>query len=824
MKFWVLVERLRRGFAYFAVLRPSYFFGALIFFLPLSAINNCFPMLGNLFVEYGFVQGFWFGLALWGAVWAVMLTACLTLDMARDRQRSSAHAWIPDPGKNNRWVSVPMRKPSTFWLFSLLGVPAAAVVIYYASNRHLAGIGFFVGCGVSYVAMSVTSYLVQAENRHYQVFPWKPLGLSPEREVGRFLKFLHRCFSGAMKILLAPDDIFYHTKDGPGLLKEDHFYAALSAVGVAVIYMVVYWLFKPTSWFKVSLENVPPAGFIYALLLPIIWIVSALWAYLSRYRVALYFAIGGSWLLYFAATRPAIEAALGGPTHTYDVMLDTKTATLEPKALLDSLAKSGRKNLIIVAASGGGILAAGWTAQVLTGLDVAYPEFAKELRLISSVSGGSVGTAHYVSALPCLAALEKKERETALRAIAQDAMRSSLASTAYGVAFPDFKRAVFPFDADEAFDRGRLLEEDWRQVADSRRLALQPKSAGTAFQSICPRPPAKDQPPPALLSSWRPSIEQGDRPATIFNTTVMETGERIAITPLETLRNKWSGAAAGKDRPYPERHVYARTLSEFLSADVSGGTKVTQEIKGAPAKQGTCPQFGTNYDIDVWTAARLSATFSYVSPAARAACFDGSKRAAASANSRGLLHLIDGGYHDNYGVASALDWLGAVVDELDTQPLPVERIAFIEIRAKQDIPKEEAQNEWSSAWLGPVWGLLNSWGFAQTSSNDTAVNRAQASLNGAVNRQVTGLKKRLAEMNVEFQSFVFVPEWEGPLSWHLSEEDKDFIRKSWLCPNNQAVLRQLRSFLEVNETQNQKEPEQNLSPEDVKRYCTHSAS
>jgi hypothetical protein len=283
---------------------------------------------------------------------------------------------------------------------------------------------------------------------------------------------------------------------------------------------------------------------------------------------------------------------------------------------------------------------------VLGGLDVAYPDFAKDLRLISSVSGGSVGTAHYVSALPCLAALERKEREAALRAIAQGAMRSSLASTAYGVAFPDFKRAVFPFGADEVFDRGRLLEEDWRQVADSRRLALQPKSAGTAFQSICPRPPAKDQQPLVSLSSWRPSIEQGDRPATIFNTTVMETGERIAITPLQTLRNKWSGPASNNGRPYPQRHVYARTLSEFLSADVSGGTKVKQETNGTPSKQAACPQFGKNYDIDVWTAARLSATFCYVSPAARAACFDGRTRTAASAGSRGLLHLIDGGYHD----------------------------------------------------------------------------------------------------------------------------------------------------------------------------------
>jgi hypothetical protein len=162
------------------------------------------------------------------------------------------------------------------------------------------------------------------------------------------------------------------------------------------------------------------------------------------------------------------------------------------------------------------------------------------------------------------------------------------------------------------------------------------------------------------------------------------------------------------------------------------------------------------------------------------------------------------------------------VDELDSQILPVERIAFIEIRAKQDISKEEAQNEWSSAWLGPVWGLLNSWGFAQTSSNDTAVNRAQAALNGSIDRQVAGLKRRLAEMNVEFQSFVLCRNGRARCLGIFRKKTKIF-RNSWLCPNNRAVLTQLRSFLEVN-TQNQAEPERNLSPEDIKRYCTRSAS
>ena len=69
----------------------------------------------------------------------------------------------------------------------------------------------------------------------------------------------------------------------------------------------------------------------------------------------------------------------------------------------------------------------------------------------------------------------------------------------------------------------------------------------------------------------------------------------------------------------------------------------------------------------------------------------------------------------------------------DKKPLPVSRIALVEIRAKPDIPTETAQNEWSSTWFGPFWGLFNSWGYAQLSSNDRAVNQ-----------RIDGFKKLLA--------------------------------------------------------------------------------
>jgi hypothetical protein len=230
-------------------------------------------------------------------------------------------------------------------------------------------------------------------------------------------------------------------------------------------------------------------------------------------------------------------------------------------------------------------------------------------------------------------------------------------------------------------------------------------------------------------------------------------------------------------------------LSEFLSAKRDGEAQADpSKADGGKIQIPTCPQYKNGYDIDVWTAARLSATFSYVSPAARAACFDYKNkiRASSGKDSPGRLHLIDGGYHDNYGVASALDWLSAVLEAYRKEPLPVSRIALVEIRAKPDIPKEAAQNEWSSAWLGPFWGLFNSWGYVQMSSNDTAVNQL-----------IAGFKNHLGTSGegVQFDSFVFIPDHTGPLSWHLSEEQKTKLRSSWDSKENQNVLKHLVEFL-----------------------------
>jgi hypothetical protein len=87
--------RLWRLVGYLAVLRPIVVLGAIVTCLPLTTLPRVLAgtMVGNLFVEYGFWQAFWFGAVLLGAVWSLMFLAALSLDAARDR----SDRWVYDP-------------------------------------------------------------------------------------------------------------------------------------------------------------------------------------------------------------------------------------------------------------------------------------------------------------------------------------------------------------------------------------------------------------------------------------------------------------------------------------------------------------------------------------------------------------------------------------------------------------------------------------------------------------------------------------------------------------------------------------------------------
>jgi hypothetical protein len=265
--------------------------------------------------------------------------------------------------------------------------------------------------------------------------------------------------------------------------------------------------------------------------------------------------------------------------------------------------------VFLVAAEGGGIRAAYWTAVVLGRLSDHHPGFARQVFAVSGVSGGSVGAAAFVSLLrdrehlgACESFARREDHSTdglgPVELCAQEVLRQDFLSPVLAkMLCPDLLQWFVPFPV-PAFDRARALEGSF--TAAYRRVlqegAFEATTFDAPFASAWPRcaTPACDPAPPFAL------------PALLLNGTHVETGRRMLHAPV-----RWTS------EELPE----VTDLAELLGADVR-----------------------------LTTAAHDSARFAYVSPAGRLLSLAG----------RDYDHVVDGGYFENSGAATLQDVLGAL--------------------------------------------------------------------------------------------------------------------------------------------------------------------
>jgi predicted acylesterase/phospholipase RssA len=191
----------------------------------------------------------------------------------------------------------------------------------------------------------------------------------------------------------------------------------------------------------------------------------------------------------------------------------------------------GRDELpvILVAAEGGGVRAAYWTALVLSELHDRHPEFARHVLAISGVSGGSLGGAVFASLLAEPAAADQtaslRERASAILE------RDFLSPTVAVFLFPDLFQQLLPiaFVNDRAVALEQAWERSWQEAMGTPRFAE----------------------PFARL--W----DEGNRhdlPLLFLNSTVVETGQRLITAPVAIEPGVFSdaldgGAALGPDLP-----------------------------------------------------------------------------------------------------------------------------------------------------------------------------------------------------------------------------------------------------------------------------------
>ncbi len=491
-------------------------------------------------------------------------------------------------------------------------------------------------------------------------------------------------------------------------VRPGHLMAASFFLITAFLYALGYFLLRPDR------GSMPALVYVLLILILTGWALPGVSFFLDRYRVPVLLPL----LLFSYLSSQVFD------TDHYYSLLPLKaqpapTASPAPPAKptipvvspVQAFQAAETKNpeplhpVVVVATTGGGITAAVWTTQVLTGLQRQIgADFSRSIRLISAVSGGSVGTMYFLDRFtpngpPAAADLDR---------IVTAASQPSVDAAAWGLAYPDLWRIFSGFLvlSNKTLDRGWALERAWRSHLT---------------------PANRD----ATLADWGARTSDGWLPAAVLNATASETGEQFLLTPL------------GWPHPWKGR---------FFSSTYPGR------------------------DLHVTTAARLSATFPWVSPITRAQDVDGQPAAPG-------FHLADGGYYDNFGVVSVVNWLLSLSgDEWNT--FRQRGILLVLIRAFPDSPGSAGpQARQHAAWLwasvGPLLTMYN----VRTSSQ---------AANGNVEMDL--IQKFLAFNGVANRKVVFQLPKAAPLSWKLTEEEQEAIVGDWCAPANQQALVDARTF------------------------------
>jgi hypothetical protein len=306
-----------------------------------------------------------------------------------------------------------------------------------------------------------------------------------------------------------------------------------------------------------------------------------------------------------------------------------------------------KPKLVVVAASGGGIRSAFWTAVVLNEMEKLYPGFFYHVRLITGASGGMLGAAHFTAKLDALQQFDQKNgfrgsgpeddaqrrlvdrRNQLLQElkIVDNLEKGGLAPVAQYWVLRDVPRGLCPFPYVE--DRGWALEEAWRENFEG---AL----------NIPVRSLAKGE-----SDGWRPSL--------VFAPMMVEDGRRLLISNLDLDSITRAEGSLYTRSDGIHQGLYSLSAVEFFRL------------------------FPGANEFKLSSAVRMNASFPYISPVA-------------ALPTQPPRRVVDAGYYDNYGIDVAACWLHENHDWIDKH---TSGVLLVQIRdavsqaARTDVRPEE---------------------------------------------------------------------------------------------------------------------------------------
>lgn len=369
-------------------------------------------------------------------------------------------------------------------------------------------------------------------------------------------------------------------------------------------------------------------------------------------------------------------------------------------------AMSGRPYpIFIAAAQGGGIYAAVHGLETLATLQVGCPAFAQHLFAISSVSGGSVGSAMFVGMTknfaenkpirckdfplrPADIAASTPETE-AFNHLSEDyynrigaqygvlkriGTRDFMSPLLGAMLFPDFVQRFLPFPIPQ-FSRARASEAAFEDTWDTAFACDTAKDIGEVrdFISAWGRDPSKLDPAgcPKLqnplrhgfLEAWDPASAT---PALVINATESFSGRRRIIAPFTF--------GVGLEHPNSDLRFMPLTRDN---------------------------------DIPLSTAASLSARFLWASPAG---WFNEAYTDKDGKRQERKVRLVDGGYIDNSGIVTALDLIKSLTDAVSAHKDVFAKLPKLELHLIVTMTGDFTEEKFHGLGegLAPIQAMLNS--------------------------------------------------------------------------------------------------------------------
>jgi hypothetical protein len=468
-----------------------------------------------------------------------------------------------------------------------------------------------------------------------------------------------------------------------------------------LVYVVMFFLFKPRQ----QKDYFEAPALLYVMLIVLIFtlLLGGASFYLDYYRIPILTTM----LLSFAINYWVFDV------DNYFNLIKPKESDLTTKdsgEYLNDFTKAiekrlehqdvNQRSLVLVCMSGGGIQASGWLVQVLIGLQKALGE--KFIKAIGTISSVSGGSVGTMYYLDRFS--EKRYPENnELEEIFNSATADSLDAIGWGLAYPDL---------------WRIISMPWL----TNILPKEIQDRGTAME-IDWQWQMKNPDKTTTLTTWRNQIRTGQIPIPIFNATLVEDGRRFLISPM----------------------TFCQNLNDTNS-------KI---------------DFNTLYpgcDLNVVTAARLSATFPYVSPIAR------NKDKNYQNGKEMNYHIADGGYFDNSGVVTTVEWLDKWLDSID-KDFNLKNVLILQINAfpeSQPQNESKADNGWWMTTIGPLLTLYSVRDTTQISRTATTIDFLKDKWEHKVH---------IEHISIPFPSLLKSD--SQPLSWKLSKKQKTQIKKGW---------------------------------------------